>query len=206
MCTRFYIEISSDELKEIIEAASNSVLTDRFLKQQARPLITSGEVRPTDVAAVLAPDRNGKRAVYPMKWGFSIKGLNTPTINARTESAALKPSFREAWKLHRCAVPASWYYEWEHIMRPDGKTRAGSKYAIQPRGASMTWLCGLYRIEDHLPVFTVLTREPSEDIEKIHNRMPLILPEDLIDRWICPDTKPEELLPYALTNMVLEKT
>ena len=69
----------------------------------------------------------------------------------------------------------------------------------------MTWLCGLYRIEEGLPVFVVLTREPGGEIRFIHDRMPLIMPEHLTDKWIRPDTKPEELLPEALTEMVFEK-
>ena len=69
----------------------------------------------------------------------------------------------------------------------------------------MTWLCGLYRIEDCLPHFVILTREPSEEIRFIHDRMPLIMPEQLIDQWIRPDIKPEELIGSALTEMVFEK-
>lgn len=86
-----------------------------------------------------------------------------------------------------------------------GKIRVGSKYRIRPRDASVTWLCGLYRIEDGLPVFTVLTKEPSAEVARIHNRMPLILPADLADRWIFPGTRPETLLSGALTDMVMEK-
>lgn len=68
----------------------------------------------------------------------------------------------------------------------------------------MTWLCGLYRIENGLPVFVILTREPAKEIRFIHNRMPLILPERYINDWIRPDTKPEELLPAAMTDMLFE--
>ena len=76
---------------------------------------------------------------------------------------------------------------------------------IQPKNSTMTWLCGLYRIEEGLPVFVVLTREPGEEIRFIHDRMPLILPENLVGQWIRPDTRPESLLEYALTEMVYEK-
>ena len=62
-----------------------------------------------------------------------------------------------------------------------------------------------YRIEDKYPVFTVLTREPSEELSRIHDRMPLIMPEDKIDEWISPDSKPEDLRSYALTDMIMEK-
>lgn len=69
----------------------------------------------------------------------------------------------------------------------------------------MTWLCGLYRIEDGLPVFVILTREPGEEIRFIHDRMPLIMPGDYVDEWIRPDAKPEELVQAAMTEMVFEK-
>ena len=76
---------------------------------------------------------------------------------------------------------------------------------IQPKGDTMTWLCGLYRIEEGLPVFVILTREPGEEIRFIHDRMPLILPGTCVADWIRPDTDPKELLPLALTDMVYEK-
>ena len=69
----------------------------------------------------------------------------------------------------------------------------------------MTWLCGLYRIEDGLPHFVVLTREPGEEISFIHDRMPLIMPERLVDEWIRPDVKPEDLIGATLTEMIFEK-
>ena len=130
-------------------------------------------------------------------------------VNARTETASTKATFKNAWASHRCIVPASWYFEWEHIILNDGRKKTGQKYLLQPKGSTMTWLCGLYRIEEGLPVFVVLTRapgrEPGEEIRFIHDRMPLILPKELINPWIHPDTRPEELLGEALTDMVYEK-
>ena len=76
---------------------------------------------------------------------------------------------------------------------------------FQPKGASVTYLAGLYRIEEGLPVFTVLTRDPTPELARIHDRMPLIFPKELIKEWIRPETKPEEILPYALTDMMMEK-
>ena len=87
---------------------------------------------------------------------FQIPGRSL-LVNARVETAAEKPTFKEAWEKHRCIVPASWYYEWEHLTGNSGQKKVGDKYMIQPRGSSMTWLAGLYRIEDGLPVFAVLT-------------------------------------------------
>ncbi|MBQ1376599.1 MAG: SOS response-associated peptidase [Lachnospiraceae bacterium] len=199
MCCRYWAD-ESPELRAIVEEMNRSPLVDKWHKTTG--IITSGEIRPTNVVPVIAPDRQGKRAVFPMKWGFSGKSL---LMNARSETAAVKPLFKDAWASHRCIVPASWYFEWEHLKLNDGKTKTGDKYMIQPRNSTMTWLAGLYRIENGLPVFVVLTREPAEELRFIHDRMPLILPEQLVDEWIRPGAKPEELVKEALTDMIFEK-
>lgn len=199
MCCRYWAE-ESPELREIVEEMNRSSLVCKW--QQTTGIKTYGEIRPTDVVPVIAPNRFGNRAVFPMRWGYSGKTL---LMNARTETAATKPTFEADWQKHRCIVPASWYFEWEHRLGNDGKKHTGDKYMIQPKDSTMTWLCGLYRIEDGLPHFVVLTREPGEEIRFIHDRMPLIVPERLVDEWIRPDVKPEDLLGEALTEMVFEK-
>ncbi len=204
MCTRFYVEPEIDEIKEMIEKIAKTKLAHRFIAAGSR-IHDSGEIRPTDVVPVIAPGKDGERSVFPMRWGFQFPGRSL-LVNARSETAGVKPSFKEAWEKHRCIIPASWYFEWEHLTSSSGKKKTGDKYMIQPRNSRMTWLCGLYRIEEDLPVFTVLTRAPSEELGKIHDRMPLILPEEKISEWIDPGAKPEELLKYALTDMVFEKT
>ncbi|MBQ9061906.1 MAG: SOS response-associated peptidase family protein [Eubacterium sp.] len=199
MCCRYWTE-ESPELRVIVEEMNRSSLVRKWHNITA--VKSYGEIRPTDVVPVIAPDKSGRRAVYPMKWGYTGKSL---LMNARAETAGQKPTFREDWEKHRCIVPASWYFEWEHRLGNDGKKYTGDKYMIQPKGSAMTWLCGLYRIENGLPVFVILTREPGDEIRFIHDRMPMIMPEELVNTWIRPDVKPEELLPYALTEMVFER-
>lgn len=203
MCTRFYIEPRSEELDEIMEAAMKTGLARKFLIAGSA-VLTSGEIRPTNVVPVIAPNKDGKRTVFPMRWGFRIPGRSL-VVNARTETAAVRPTFRDSWRQHRCVIPASWYFEWEHLDAPGGKTKTGDKFAIQPNGQSVTWLCGLYRIEDGFPAFTVLTREPSDAVRRIHDRMPLILPEEMTDAWISPEQKPEDIIRYAVTDLVMER-
>jgi len=199
MCCRYWAD-DSPEIREIVEEMNRSPIVEKW--QQTTGITTYGEIRPTNVVPVIASRKSGEKGVFPMKWGFSGRTL---LINARVETAAQKPTFKEAWEAHRCIVPASWYYEWEHITGNDGRKRTGDKYLIQPKGSAMTWLCGLYRIENGLPVFVVLTREPGEGIRFIHDRMPLIMPGEYVDEWIKPGAKPEELIEASLTNMVYEK-
>jgi len=199
MCCRYWAD-DSPEIREIVEEMNRSPIVEKW--QQTTGITTYGEIRPTNVVPVIASRKSGEKGVFPMKWGFSGRTL---LINARVETAAQKPTFKEAWEAHRCIVPASWYYEWEHITGNDGRKRTGDKYLIQPKGSMMTWLCGLYRIENGLPVFVVLTREPGEGICFIHDRMPLILPGEYVDGWIKPGAKPEELIEASLTDMVYDK-
>ena len=201
MCCRFYME-SSPELRPFVEAANRSPLLFKMLEKTAKPMKTEGEIRPADLVPVLATSRAGKPAVFPMLWGF--QGKQSLLINARAETAAEKPAFRDSWQSHRCAVPASWYYEWEHLSSPDGKTRTGRKYLIQPEGSALSWLAGLYRLEDGLPRFTVLTQEPSPEVRAIHDRMPVLFPREVISAWIRPDQDPAPLLARSLRSMILE--
>ena len=204
MCCRFYMEMSP-KLRPIVEAAQRSRLYRDNVARIAKPLITGGEVYPDTLVPVLASNKAGRPSVFPMLWGYHFDGLARPVVNARSETAAEKPSFKEGWAAHRCIVPASWYYEWEHVTAPSGKTRAGDKYAILPQGGDMTWLCGIYRMEDGFPHFVILTREPGESISFLHDRMPLILPEADVAKWIDPKVNPHMLLSAALTDMAFEK-
>ena len=140
-----------------------------------------------------------------MQWGYHLPRSSRPLVNARSESAAQKPVFRDSWLNHRCAIPMSWYFEWEHLTRPDGKTRTGDKYLIQPRGLTVSWMAGLYRLENGLPSCVILTRDPGPELLAIHDRMPVILPACAVDDWINPAGDPEPLLSLALTDVCLEK-
>ena len=199
MCGRYWIDESS-EMKGIVDKMQQSSLLRRC--KNASNIRVSGEVCPSEIVPVIAPDKNGIQAVFPMKWGFSGKSF---LINARTETAFTKQTFRNAWLRHRCIIPSAGYFEWEHCVGNSGKTTTGDKYYIHAKDAGITWLCGLYRIEDGFPVFVILTREPGDEIRFIHNRMPLILPDHLALEWIHPNANPKELSGKAVTDVLFEK-
>lgn len=199
MCCRYYLD-ATIEIEPFISQMMKSLLVRKWNENSA--VKSSGEIRPTDVVPVIAPNRSGKQSVFPMKWGYTGKTL---IINARVETAHEKPTFRDDWKSHRCIVPASHYFEWEHLKMSNGKTKTGDKYVIQPKGSSVTWLCGLYRFENEMPHFVILTRDATKSIRFIHDRIPLIMPDDLVGEWIKPDADPKTLISMALTEMVAER-
>ena len=131
-------------------------------------------------------------------WDLSV---GTHTLNCRIETADQKPVWKDSWFRRRCVIPASWYYEWGIPPSEVGYHNANEqrnikkeKYAIQPEGAEITYLAGLYRFEEHrgvqVPMFAVITRESVEPVSSIHDRMPLILGKDSLREWVRPDGDP----------------
>ena len=203
MCYRYQLALSP-KLEPIAEAAKRSKLYYNNIGWLGKPVLTEGEIFPASIVPVLASSKGGRKTAYPMWWGYKVQGLGRPLVNARSETAAEKEIFRESWVGHRCAVPASWYYEWEHLTGNSGQKITGRKFMIQPKNVQAVWLAGLYRIEEGLPVFTILTRDAEGELRRIHDRMPVILPKALVAEWVRPDAAPEHIVSKALTEAVAE--
>ena len=190
MCGVYYIgEDAEQELWEIVAA----------LNRRAEGTLPSfkagGVIRPSDTAPVLANNRALRPTPFAMKWGYTLPGRKGPLINARSETAMEKPLFRDGMLQRRCLIPATDYFEWEKT--PEGKR----KYTLRPQGKRLFWMAGLYRMEANIPVFTILTKAPAENIAFIHDRMPVILPEEGKSDWLDMRCPPERVLPYAVKEM-----
>ena len=134
-----------------------------------------------------------------MRWGYTLEG-GRRLINARSETAATRPMFRDGMRQRRCAVPATNYYEWQ---RAGGARK--EKYTIRPADGELFYMAGIYRIESGRPVFTILTREPAEPVAFIHDRMPVILPTDLVADWLDPGSAPGEILEHAVLSVIPQR-
>ena len=195
MCGRVYMAPADPELRELVREMNRSRLSERFRKNENDQLQAEGEIFPSAVLPAIAMNRQGEQRVFPMKWGFS--GTRGLLINARAETAAEKQTFREAWAKYRCVIPVSLYYEWEH----DDRKRPGQKYALHPEGNGLVWLAGLYRTENDLPVFVILTRPADECVAWMHDRMPVMLPKEEVSEWIRPDRDPEQIIRTCLKKV-----
>ncbi len=106
------------------------------------------------------------------------------TFNARAETVAEKPMFRDAFRRTRCVIPASGYYEWE--TRPDGK----QPYYITPTDGPILTIAGLWsewrdRVNDEtLVTCTMIITEANSFISAIHDRMPVLLDRESADAWL----------------------
>ena len=185
MCGRY--NFSKDSSSDMVQAVLEN-LQSRQIK------VKIGEVFPGDVAAVIASNRKMEPQAFGMKWGYKLPDGKL-IFNSRSETAAQKAMFADGMRQRRCLIPADCYYEWQKVGQ--GK----QKYQIAPTDANGFFLAGIYRIEQGLPVFSILTKEPVESIAFIHNRMPVILPEEIIQDWLNPKYHGQEILNAALQNM-----
>ena len=170
MCGRYWIEPESDE--ELLRVIDQMQRLDPELRVQ-----TSGEIFPGDGVPALCLSRAGNVRAFAMAWGYRL-GDGRRVINARCETAAGKPLFRDGMLHRRCLLPMSAYFEWERCA--DGKM----KYRIAPEGGGLHYLAGLYRFEGAYPACTVLTTSAAPEIAFIHERMPVILSQSQREAWL----------------------
>jgi putative SOS response-associated peptidase YedK len=191
MCGRYYIA-SDDGLEALHELVAEAQLK----AEKAGVMLKTGEIFPSDVVPVIANDRKCVPGVFPMAWGFPRPGGGL-VINARSETAAARPMFRESARLRRCLIPATDYFEWAH-----GEGRK-VKYAIRPSGAVMLYMGGLYTVRPETPParFVILTRPTAGSIAFIHDRMPVIVSKDNISSWLSPQVGFEEAIKAADGDM-----
>jgi len=123
-----------------------------------------------------------------MRWGLLPAFVKDPKqfptlINARSEEALEKPSFRHAMRFRRCLVPADGFYEW---TGPKGKRRP---FLLRPREAQPIAFAGLYeRWRDgeggEIDTVTILTCPANGTIAPLHDRMPVVLPLEHFAAWL----------------------
>jgi putative SOS response-associated peptidase YedK len=145
---------------------------------------------PQSVQPVVRLNRDsGDREFALLRWGlvpFWAKDakFGYSTINARAEEAATKPAYREALKKRRCLVPADAFYEWQRV---DKKTKHPYAFALrsgEPYAFAGLWERWLPKEGEALETFTILTTDPNELMEPVHNRMPVILEPRDYPRWL----------------------
>ena len=205
MCGRYGRRADKQRIAEWMQTHNTDVFDDSYLAP-------SYNVAPQSFQPVVRLNReSGQRELAIMRWGlvpYWAKDAKVAfsTINAKAETITTSPAYREAMKRRRCLVPADWFYEWQKI---DAKTK--QPYAIGLKDDSIFAFAGLWeRWKDKtsgqaLETYTVITTDPNELMEPIHNRMPVILAPKDYERWLQPGESsllPVDLLrPYPAKEM-----
>ena len=148
----------------------------------------SWNVAPTDAVYAVAV-HEGERTLGTFRWGLIPWYADSPKvaarhINARAETVASKPAFKESFLRKRCLIPADGFYEWE-------KLESGGKlpHYIHATGGEPLALAGLWgswRDPEgvRITTCTIITTTPNDLVSRLHDRMPVVLPRDAWEPWL----------------------
>ena len=175
MCSRYYID--PNMMEEISRVVQNI---------DGRIRLTQGDIRPTDVAPVIGQSEHGLELGI-CRWGYPLSKSKGLVINARVETVLDKPSFQNGILYHRLLIPAGGFYEWNSLKEKSTFTRPDSSVLY------MAGFCDWFENERR---FVILTTKANASMEKVHERMPLILEKEQIADWFQND-KMEKLLQYT---------
>ena len=199
MCGRYTLTVSAAVLGDVFEADVRVEHRPRF------------NIAPTQTVPIVRVNASGQRRIDGARWGLVPHWAVDPSIghrmiNARSETAADKPSFRSAVRRRRCLVPADGFFEWQRIE--DRK----QPFHIRFHDRRTFGFAGLWerwqQTEDEAPLesCTILTTSPNATVATVHDRMPVILDPRDWGTWLSRDELSDEelrrlLQPFAADEM-----
>lgn len=195
MCGRFTLTATPDQLQLAFPGIA--------IPPQISPRYN---VAPSQPIAVVPND--GRNALDFFIWGLIPSWAKDPSIgnrmiNARAETLAEKPSFRNAYKRRRCLVLADGFYEWKQIPGKKGKIpHYITRKDRQPFAMAGLWEQWFSPDGSEIKSATIITTEPNDLMAQLHNRMPVILPPETYGIWLdsgerAPADLQNLLVPYA---------
>ncbi|MEN8114728.1 MAG: SOS response-associated peptidase [Actinomycetota bacterium] len=169
-------------------------------------VLRSWNVAPTKQVYAVA-EHEQERHLGTFGWGLvpfwaKDRKIGARLINARLETIAEKPAFRDSFAARRCIIPADGFYEWEPKDR--GKL---PHYFYDPDRRPLA-LAGLWsswkdpESEDRYRSCTIITRDASRVVAPIHDRMPVVLPESVWDAWLDVDNKDPQTIQDLVTGLI----
>ena len=192
---------------------SAEIIAQAFQVDNVPPLKPRYNIAPTQsVPTILQLSTSTNRQLKMLHWGLipswaKDSKMGSKLINARAETVAEKPSFRSAFRQRRCLVLADGFYEWqqqEDKQKQPFYFRMSDEHPFAFAGLWEHW-------EDKdtgktIESCTLLTTDPNELMQSVHNRMPVILEPKNYDIWLDPEVKNPELLqpflhPYPAEEM-----
>lgn len=185
MCGRF--SLTTDDLGHLARELRAEL--DPAFRRPWRPRFN---VAPGDAHPLLRTE-GGERVLAEGRFGFEARPGQL-VINARAESASSKPTFRDAWRARRCAVPADGFYEWQG---PRGGRRPS--WLHRPDGRPLLFAALWRPSASGPPEFAIVTVDANADVRNLHDRMPAVLAEGALDAWLEGDGGPIVAPPGTLS-------
>lgn len=197
MCGRFTSTTPASEIADFFDAETDLDDVD-----------ANFNVTPTSDVRVVYEDENGQRRLDLMFWGLVPSWAESPAmgsrlINARSETVAVKPSFRSAFRRKRCILPVDGFYEWVQV--PERKKK--QPVYITSRNQKPMAFAGLWETwrpkdvpeaANELRSCSIITGPPNDLIAPLHDRMPMILPKEDWSTWLDPTNTDVDVLQSLL--------
>lgn len=192
MCGRYSLTATPEELAKLFELSQIDGFPPRYNIAPTQPILM----------VTVGPANN---LIAPLvRWGLVPAWVKDPgefslLVNARSETAALKPSFKNAMRHRRTLIPASGFYEW---FRPaNAKDNKGKQaYWIRPKNGGIVCFGGLVETwagadGSEIDSGCILTTNANDAISPIHHRMPVIIQPKDFDRWLdCKNSEPRDVV------------
>lgn len=197
MCGRFTLKTPVKKLAAAFQVEGVPAVEARY------------NIAPTQKIVAVHQGLDGREAKW-LKWGLvpswaKDSSIAARLINARSETVQEKPSFREAFKMRRCIIPADGFYEWQ---RTRGKKLPFFFQMKDERPFGFAGLWERWQGEDQVLIesCTILTTEANEVLKPVHDRMPVILHPDDYELWLEVDERKVDLVkellqPYPAEEM-----
>ncbi|GAC1546716.1 MAG: SOS response-associated peptidase [Herpetosiphon sp.] len=168
--------------------SSPQAIADHFMLPEVPTLAPHFNIAPSvDVPVVLAAEHQ-ERSLHFLRWGFipawaDDAAIGNRMINARSETVASSPAFRNAFRSRRCLVIADGFYEWQKsgTVKQPFHYRMSDGLPFAFAGLWEEWKRG---DGPSIVSCTIVTTEANEVVRPVHNRMPVILPPEHYDRWL----------------------
>ncbi len=201
MCGRFTLTVDAESIQQVFPWA-------RMPPVQIPPRYNIAPSQP-----IMAIPNDGQNKIDFFLWGLipswsRESKIGQRMINARGETLAEKPSFKNAYKRRRCLILADGFYEW--VKQPGQKTKI--PHYIQLASRQVFAMAGLWEVWEapdgsSVKSATIITIPPNPLIAKLHNRMPVILPRSAHETWLSPGVKVSAQLdpllkPYPAEKMI----
>ena len=189
MCGRFSLTASPQEVADLLGLEEIDAFPPRY------------NIAPTQPVLMAVDGPSGKREAVLVRWGLVPSWVKDPAdftllLNARSETAATKPSFRNAMRHRRTLIPASGFYEW---YRPADKKAPRQAYWIRPTHGGIVCFGGLMETwaskdGSEIDSGAILTTRANDAISKIHDRMPVVIKPQDFGRWLdCRTQEPRDV-------------
>lgn len=181
MCGRYFLHSTADRLTELFGEMPMPLLEPRY------------NIAPTQPIPIVREAAAGRREMVLVRWGLIPSWSKGPDqrfsmINARVETVAQKPAYRNAFRYRRCLIPADGFYEW----RPAGAAK--QPHLLRARDGRPLALAGIWEHwqdanGNELESCAILVGEADSQVRPVHERMPLIVAPESFGRWLDSDSQ-----------------